>query len=141
MNLVYEDEYGAYSGVRPDFLKKFVPREINPNFEAYDSIDGQNRFIASKCSRIPGDEEPAAGRFGIDFNRGKPTLAEALEYGSVLPHGYNWLSDIAFGATTKEEYEKRPRSGIVFTPSYGIHHRRRSGLHRIRVALTGRRMK
>jgi hypothetical protein len=107
LKLVYEDDYGAYSGVRAEFLKKFVPREINPNFEVYDSTDGQNRFIASKCSRVPGDEEPAAGRFGIDFNRGKPTLAEALEYGAVLPRGYNWLSDFAFGAKTKEEYEKK----------------------------------
>ena len=57
LKLVYEDEYGAYSGVRPEFLKQFLPREINPNFEVYDSLDGRNRFIASKCSRIPGDED------------------------------------------------------------------------------------
>ena len=107
LKLVDEDEHGAYLGVRADFLNKFVPREINPNFEVYDSIDGQNRFIASKCSRVPDDEDPAARRFGIDFNRGKPTLAEALEYGEVLPHGYKWLGDIAFAAKTEEEYVRK----------------------------------
>ena len=39
--------------------------------------------------------------------RGRPTLAEALEYGAVLPRGYKWLSDIAFAAQTGEEYAKK----------------------------------
>ena len=107
MKLVYEDEYGAYSGVRPEFLKKCLPREINPNFEVYDTTDGSSRFIASKCSRIPDDEDLAAGRFGIDFMRGKPALAEALDYGASLPQGYQWLSDIAFAVRTSEEYVKK----------------------------------
>lgn len=107
MNLVYEDEFGAYLGVRPDFLKKFVPVEINPNFEVYDSQDGSNRFIASKCSRVPYDEDFPAGRYGIDLNRARPTLQEALEYGAVLPHGYRWLVTIAFAAQNKEEYAKK----------------------------------
>lgn len=107
MKLVYEDEFGAYSGVRPEFLKKFVLRESNPNFEVYDSLDGSNRFMAAKCSRIPDDEDLAAGKFGIDFNRGKPTLAEALDYGAALPGGYQWQGNIAFAAKTKEEYTKK----------------------------------
>ncbi|MHB8103912.1 MAG: hypothetical protein ACYDG5_00020 [Dehalococcoidales bacterium] len=107
MKLVYEDEFGAYLGVRTEFLKKFVPVEINPNFEVYDSSDGNNRFIVSKSSRIPDDEDLVAGRFGIDFNRGKPALAEALEYGAALPRGYKWLGDIAFAAHTQEEYAKK----------------------------------
>ncbi len=107
MKLVYEDEYGAYSGVRPDFLKRFVPVEINPNFEVYDSKDGSNRFIASKSSRVLYDEDLAAGRFGMDFFRAKPTLTEALEYGAELPHGYRWNVTIAFAAQNKEEYNKK----------------------------------
>lgn len=107
MKLVYEDEYGAYSGVRPEFLKKFIPREINLNFEVYDSKDSYNRFIAVKSSRMPDDEDLAAGKFGIDFNRAKPTLEEALQYGSELPRGYKWLSNIAFTAVSKEEYAKK----------------------------------
>ena len=107
MKLVCEDELGAYSGVRPEFLKKFVPVEINPNFEVYDSKDGNNRFIASKCSRVPYDEDLAAGRFGMDFFRAKPTLKKALKYGAVLPYGYRWNVTIAFAAQSKEEYAKK----------------------------------
>jgi hypothetical protein len=107
LKLVDEDEYGAFQGVRPEFLKKFVSREINPNFEVYDARDGHNRFITVKSSRIPDDEDPSQGRFGIDFNRGKPTLAEALEYEAALPRGYTWLGDIAFAAKTGEEYARK----------------------------------
>lgn len=37
MKLVDEDEHGAYQGVRADFLKEFMLKESNPNFEVYDS--------------------------------------------------------------------------------------------------------
>jgi hypothetical protein len=107
LKLVYEDKFGAYLGVRPEFLKKFVPVEINPNFDVYDSKNGYHRFIVAKCSRIPDDEDLTAGRFGIDFMRGKPTLTEALEYEAVLPGGYQWLGDIAFAAKNREEYSKK----------------------------------
>lgn len=107
MKLVYEDEFGAFSGVSAAFLKKFVPREVNPNFEVYDSVNGYNRFIAVKSSRIPDDEDLAAGRIGIDFNRAKPTLKEALQYGAELPRGYKWTGNIAFASTNKEEYDKK----------------------------------
>jgi len=107
LKLVYEDGFGAFSGVRAAFLKKFVPREVNPNFEVYDSVNGYNRFIAVKSSRIPDDEDLAAGRFGIDFNRAKPTLKEALQYGSELPRGYKWTGNIAFAALNREEFDKK----------------------------------
>jgi hypothetical protein len=107
MKLVNEDEYGAYSGVRAEFLKKFVSKEINPNFEVYDSRDNQSRFIAVKSSRVPDDQDLAEGRYGIDFNRVKPELQEALQYGAELPRGYKWLGDIAFAAVNKEEYDKK----------------------------------
>jgi hypothetical protein len=107
MKLADEDEHGAYRGVRAEFLKGFVLRENNPNFEVYDSRDGNNRFIAAKSSRIPDDEDLRAGRFGIDFNRAKPTLQEALRYRAALPRGYQWMGDIAFAATSEEEYDKK----------------------------------
>lgn len=107
MKLVYEDKQGAYLGVRAEFLKKFVPVAVKPNFEVYDSKDGTDRFIASKSSRVVYDEDPAAGRFGIDFFRAKPALAKALEYGKVLPRGYRWNVAIAFAARNKEEYAKK----------------------------------
>ena len=105
--LVYEDEQGAYTGVSPEFLSRLVPVESNPNFEVYDSRDNQNRFIAVKSSRLADDEDLEKEKFGIDFNRGKPTQEEALQYGAGLPGSWEWLSDIAFAATTAEEYQRK----------------------------------
>jgi hypothetical protein len=107
LKLVDEDEYGAFLGVHPEFLEEFSPREINPNFEVYDSLNGYNRFIASKCSRIPDDEDLAKEKYGIDFHRRKPTQEEARQYGAGLPSSWEWLSDIAFAAETKEEYQRK----------------------------------
>lgn len=110
MNLVYEDEYGAFLGVSAEFLKNFVPKEINPNFEVYDSLDEHNRFIATKSSRLPDDQELAEGRYGIDFNRARPELHQALQYGKELPQALEsmkWLANTSFSATTKEEYERK----------------------------------
>jgi hypothetical protein len=107
MKLVNEDEYGTYLGVTEEFLKKFVPKESNPNFEVFDLRDNNNRFMAAKSSRIPDDQDLAAGRYGIDFNRAKPTLQEAFQYGSELPYGLKWLGDIAFAAITREEYDRK----------------------------------
>jgi hypothetical protein len=110
MKLVYEDEYGAYLGVNEEFLKEFVSKESNPNFEVFDSRDNQRRFIVVKSSRIPDDEDLAEGRYGIDFHRAKPELQEALQYGDELPQALEsmkWLANMAFAAITKEEYDRK----------------------------------
>jgi hypothetical protein len=110
MKLVYEDEHGAYLGVNAEFLQEFVPKESNPNFEVFDSRDAYRRFIAVKSSRIPDDENLKEGRYGIDFNRAKPTLQEALQYGDELPHALEsvkWLANMAFAALTEEEYDRK----------------------------------
>ena len=105
MKLVHEDEYGAYYGVTPEFLQEFKTVESNPHFDVYDSFDNGRRFIAVKCSRIPDDENPADGRFGIDFYRGKPTFQQAVEYAEGLPDSYLWQDDIAFAAAGVSEYD------------------------------------
>jgi len=105
MKLVDEDEHGAYHSVTPEFLQEFKTVESNPNFDVYDSIDGGRRFIAAKCSRIPDDENLGEGRFGIDFNRAKPSFQDAVEYAKGLPDSYLWQSDIAFAAAEVNEYE------------------------------------
>jgi hypothetical protein len=110
VKLVYEDEHGAYLGVNAEFLKEFVLEESNPNFEVFDSRDNQRRFIVVKSSRIPDDQDLMEGRYGIDFNRAKPELKEALQYGAELPHALEnrkWLLNMAFAALTKEEYERK----------------------------------
>jgi hypothetical protein len=110
MKLVYEDEHGAYLGVNAEFLKEFTPKESNPNFEVFDSRDNHRRFIVVKSSRIPDDQDLAAGRYGIDFHRAKPGLQEALQYGDELPHALEsmkWLANAAFAALTEEEYDRK----------------------------------
>ncbi len=110
MKLVNENEYGAYLGVNAEFLQEFTPQERNPNFEVFDSKDNNKRFIAVKSSRLPDDQDIAAGRYGVDFNRGKPELNEALKYGAELPHALErleWLANVAFAASTKEEYDRK----------------------------------
>jgi hypothetical protein len=107
MKLVHEDKHGAYLGVNEEFLREFVPKESNPNFEVFDSRDNNRRFIAAKSSRLPDDQDLVAGRYGIDFNRAKPDLKEAIQYGSELTDGFKWLSDFAFAALNKEEYERK----------------------------------
>ncbi len=107
MKPIREDQHGAYLGVRPVLLKRFVLRERNPNFEVYDSLDGNDRLIMVKSSRIPDDEDLAKGRYGIDFNRPKPELGQALQYAAELPVGYQWLNGVAFAAKTEEEYQKK----------------------------------
>jgi len=104
---VREDQYGAYLGVRPAFLRRLVTTERDPNFEVYDSLDGNGRLILVKSSRIPDDQDLAEGRYGIDFNRPKPELHEALQYAAELPRGYQWLNGVAFAARTEEEYQKK----------------------------------
>jgi len=107
MNLVNEDKFGAYLGINDEFLKEFVPKERNPNFEVFDSRDNYRRFIAVKSSRLPDDQDLPTGRYGIDFNRPKPGLEQALEYGAELPDGFKWLSESGFAAFTEEEYENK----------------------------------
>lgn len=110
MNLVKESEHGAYLGVTAEFLKQFEPKESNPNFEVYDSLDGSNRFIAVKSSRLPDDQDLGKGIYGIDFNRAKPGLQEALQYQYELPHALEsmkWLANTAFAAATEEEYARK----------------------------------
>jgi hypothetical protein len=110
MKLVHEDEDGAYLGVGAEFLKEFVNKESNPNFEVYDSRDNQRRLVVVKSSRIPDDQYLNKGRYGIDFHRARPTLQEALQYGAELPQALEsrqWLADIAFAANTREEYDRK----------------------------------
>jgi hypothetical protein len=117
MKLVYEDENGAYMGVREEFLKNFAQKESNPNFEVYDSNDNYNRLIVGKCSRVPDDEDLTAGKFGIDFNRAKPTFREALQYRKELPlalDSLRWINNAAFAADTREEYERKSRTWDSF---------------------------
>jgi hypothetical protein len=110
MNLVYEDKHGAYSGVRTEFLKECVLKESNTNFEVYDSKDGRRRYIAVKSSRLPDDEDLAAGKYGINFHRAKPGREDAERFHQELSQrlvSRQALSNFAFAAASKEEYDNK----------------------------------
>jgi len=110
MNPVNEDQHGAYLGVRQKFLKKFVLKETNPNFEVYDDKDGNNRFIVVKASRMPDDEALSAGRYGINFHRAKPDFKDARLYHAELTTARisrQALNGLAFAAETSEQYNNK----------------------------------
>jgi len=105
--LVKEDKNGAYLGMTPEFLNKFVLKESNPNFEVGDSRDGNNRFVAVKNPRLPDDNDLNIGRYGINFHRAKPDFETAKAYNNelkILRISQQELTSLAFAAATKEEY-------------------------------------
>jgi hypothetical protein len=107
-----ENEYGAYTGMRGEFLSKFHQIENNPNFDVFESKDGSKRLIASKSSRLPDDEDKRKGRFGIDFHRAKPTFSEAKSFFKELPKALQnreWVGNIAFAAENEDKYEQKSK--------------------------------
>jgi hypothetical protein len=114
MKLVNEDKYGAYKGIRKAFFKKFSVKEINPNFDVFDSRDELKRIIIVKACRIPDDEEITSGKYGIDYNRPKPTLDDAVRYYATLPEGYQTNNDISFAAANEAEYYLKTSSWDKF---------------------------
>ena len=109
MHLVNEDKNGAYIGATANFLKKFVTKESNPNFDIFDSQDGYNRVIIAKSSRLPDDDDLGTGKYGINFHRALPSYKEALRYKTGIPYALETrqINDLAFGADSKEEYERK----------------------------------
>ncbi len=107
MKPVIESRHGAYLGIDSHVLGSFRCRYHGPHFDVYDSSDNTNRLILVKSSRMPDDEDLVKGVYGIDFNRPKPELPEAMRYAAALPQGYQWLNGNAFAAGIKEEYEKK----------------------------------
>jgi len=108
--VIRENEHGAYQEVSQEFLKEFVQKEINPNFDVYDSKDRAKRLILAKCSRLPDDEDLEKGRYGIDFHRRKPNFEEARKYSQELPQALEkreFLENIAFAAKDEKEYQKK----------------------------------
>jgi hypothetical protein len=110
MKLIEENRDGAYLGMTPKFIKKFVLKESNPNFEVADSQDENNRFIAGKSPRLPDDNDLESRRYGINFHRAKPDFETARAYAKELkiPRiSQKELSSLAFAAATREEFEDK----------------------------------
>jgi len=95
-----------------------------PNFDVF---DGQGkRLLLGKCSRLPDDEDPGAGRYGIDFHRALPPFQEASAftcnwgqglmpvnayyYAQYLPKTLRFrefTANLAFAARNWEEYQAK----------------------------------
>jgi hypothetical protein len=110
MKLLNEDKYGAYLGVTQSFLQEFAPKEMNVNFDVFDSKDRQRRFIAVRSSRLPDDQDLPRGKYGINFHRARPGWGEANRYHDQLSKALitsQALGEMAFAAASKEEYNKK----------------------------------
>ena len=124
--MVMESNTGAYLGAGAQ-LRARVRRVLeNPNFDVFDA-DGR-RLILGKCSRLPDDEDPGNGRYGIDFHRRLPPFqgasgvtcdwgegpipVNAYAYAQYLPKTLRFrefTANLAFAARTLEDYEAKGR--------------------------------
>ena len=124
--MIVENQAGAYLAPKPEILAYYRLTETNPHFDVLENES--NRLILAKCSRLPDDEDPAAGRFGIDFHRALPPFTgesgffcdwgdgpipvNALNFAHFLPRTIRFrqfTANVAFAADTPEAYEIKKR--------------------------------
>ena len=122
--MAMETDGGAYLGPGARLRARAQQVLSNPNFDVFDA-DGR-RLILGKCSRLPDDEDPGNGRYGIDFHRRLPPFQEAsgvtcdwgegpipvnaYAYAQYLPKTLRFrefTANLAFAARTLEDYEAR----------------------------------
>jgi len=106
--LVFQNSHGAYTGPTPELLAEFGCTEDTPNFDVFDG--DCVRVLLGKCSRLADDEDIAAGIYGIDFNRGVPSLKDAMAYADALPlaiKNRDFVGNFAFAAGTEENYKRK----------------------------------
>jgi hypothetical protein len=117
---------GAYLGPGSK-LKARAQQVLNdPNFDVFDAPG--RRVLLGKCSRLPDDEAPAQGRYGIDFHRALPPFQEdsgftcdwgegpiavnASTYARYLPKTLKFrefTANLAFAARSLAEYQAKCR--------------------------------
>ena len=122
--MVRESDLGAYLGPAPGLTALVNRTASDPHFDVFDGC-GQ-RLILAKCSRLPDDENVAAGRYGIDFHRAMPSFDGASEvtcdwgegpitvnacnYARYLPQALRFrefTANLAFAAGTRQEYRAK----------------------------------
>jgi hypothetical protein len=122
--MVQESAGGAY--LSPGYKLSASARLVlaSPNFDVFDSAN--RRLLLGKCSRLPDDEDPHAGRYGIDFHRALPPFQEdsgficdlgdgpvpvnAFTYAQYLPitlRFREFTANLAFAARTREDYRAK----------------------------------
>jgi hypothetical protein len=122
--MIIENHAGAYLAPKPEILSRFSLTVTTPHFDVLEN--DTSRLILAKCSRLPDDEDPAAGRYGIDFHRALPPFAgdsgftcdwgegpipvNALNFARFLPRTIRFrqfTANLAFAAQTREAYEAK----------------------------------
>ncbi len=83
--MVQESAGGAYLSPGSGLKARARLVMASPNFDVFDGPG--RRLLLGKCSRLPDDEDPAAGRYGIDFHRGLPPFQEASGFTCNLGDG------------------------------------------------------
>jgi hypothetical protein len=122
--MIIENQAGAYLGPGPRLLSDHRLTSTNPHFDVLDN--DISRLVLAKCSRLPDDEDPAAGRYGIDFHRALPPFdgasgftcdwgegpipVNALNFARFLPRTIRFrqfTANLAFAAATPASYEAK----------------------------------
>jgi hypothetical protein len=122
--MVQENPVGAY--LSPSSQLRAATRQVadTPNFDVFDSRN--KRLLLGKCSRLPDDEDPGAGRYGIDFHRALPPFrasfgitcdwgegpipVNAYYYAKYLPRTLRFrefTANLAFAAATLGAYQAK----------------------------------
>ena len=122
--MVQETAAGAYLGPGSQLDARAQQVLDNPNFDVFDAPG--RRLLLGKCSRLPDDEDPAAGRYGIDFHRALPPFQDdsgytcdwgegpipvnAYSYAQYLPKTLKFrefTANLAFAARSLAEYQAK----------------------------------
>ena len=122
--MIIENQAGAYIAPKPEIFCRYQLTKTNPHFDVLENE--RNRLILAKCSRLPDDEDAAAGRYGIDFHRALPPFTgesgftcdwgdgpipvNALNFARFLPRTIRFrqfTANLAFAAHTREAYETK----------------------------------
>ncbi|MDD3582238.1 MAG: hypothetical protein PHW74_14630 [Desulfobacca sp.] len=124
--MVRENEQGAYLGLGPGLKNAATLVATDPHFDVLDW--GRQRLILGKCSRLPDDQDLAAGRYGIDFHRALPPFQTTSGYtcdwgeGPITVNAYNYArylprslrfreftANLAFAAQSYDEFQAKCR--------------------------------
>lgn len=124
--MIQESAAGAYLSPGVQLLASARQVVASPNFDVFDGPG--KRLLLGKCSRLPDDEDPKEGRYGIDFHRALPPFQEASGFtcdwgeGPIPVNAYSYAkylpktlrfreftANLAFAARNSEDYEAKFR--------------------------------
>jgi hypothetical protein len=122
--MIIENQAGAYLGPGPKLPSEYSLTTTNSHFDVLDN--DVSRMVLGKCSRLPDDEDPVTGRYGIDFHRAMPPFdgpsgftcdwgdgpipVNALNFARFLPRTIRFrqfTANLAFAATTLTSYDAK----------------------------------